>query len=80
MIHITIQYYALFREQRGLSEETYQTQAETLEALYDELKNKYAFSLNADLVKPAVNNEFSPWQYTIKEGDRVMFIPPVAGG
>jgi molybdopterin converting factor small subunit len=32
------------------------------------------------MLKVAVNDEFSDWAQTLADGDRVVFIPPVAGG
>jgi len=32
------------------------------------------------MLRVAVNEEFSDWQRPLEDGDRVVFIPPVAGG
>jgi molybdopterin converting factor small subunit len=77
---ITVQYYALFREQRGASSETLTTSAPTLRELYAELKKAYAFSLPEERVQVAVNDEFAEWDAAVPENSRVVFIPPVAGG
>jgi molybdopterin synthase sulfur carrier subunit len=77
---IHIQYYALLREERKLSEETLTTQSKTVLDLYQELKKKYRFSLNTDILRVAINNEFSDWKTVIKNNDQIVFIPPVAGG
>ena len=31
-------------------------------------------------VRVAVNDEFADWNQTLREGDELVFIPPVAGG
>jgi molybdopterin converting factor subunit 1 len=80
MKKITIQYFALLREERGLSKETYATQAKTPRELYAELKKKHPFSLGTDLLRVAVNDVFSDWDTPLQEGDSIVFIPPVAGG
>ncbi len=73
-------YYALLREERGASEETLETSAHSVQELYEELKKKYHFKLSTDILKAAVNNEFAPWETVLKSGDKIIFIPPVAGG
>jgi len=77
---LTIQYFALLREQRGLASETLETSAATPTALYEELRVKHMFSLPADRVRAAVNGDFVSAAATLKAGDTVVFIPPVAGG
>ncbi len=80
MITVTVQYFAILREQRGLTEEKLATGATTAVALYDELRTRHKFTLSADRVRAAVNEEFVSAAATLKNGDRVVFIPPVAGG
>lgn len=80
MKSINIEYYAILREQRGLSSETIESDAETAEDLYRELTGKHQFSMPLDTLKVVVNEEFREWNHAINEGDTVVFIPPVAGG
>ncbi|MEY2880223.1 MAG: hypothetical protein RLZZ15_2603 [Verrucomicrobiota bacterium] len=80
MITLRIQYFAILREQRGLADETLATTAATPTALYNELRARHAFTLPADRVRAAVNDEFAPPTAPLRDGDRVVFIPPVAGG
>lgn len=75
-----IQYFALLREQRGLTEESLVTNAATPTALYEELRARHAFSLPADRVRAAVNGAFVAADAALKDGDHLVFIPPVAGG
>lgn len=77
---IAIQYFALLREQAGRSEEALLTTAPTTRALYVELKDRYGFTLPERVLKVAVNDDFAGWDHVLREGDRVVFIPPVAGG
>jgi molybdopterin converting factor subunit 1 len=79
-ITITVQYFAILREQRGLTEEKLSTAAATPTALYEELRARHGFTLPADRVRAAVNDEFVAAAAGLCEGDRVVFIPPVAGG
>jgi molybdopterin converting factor subunit 1 len=77
---VTVQYFALLREQRGLTEETLETAAVTPVALYEELRARHGFTLPADRVRAAVNGEFVAADAALQPGDVVVFIPPVAGG
>ena len=77
---IHIQYFAVLREQRGLSQETYQTNAANAKELFEELKLKFHFKISLNLLKIAINNEFADWSAPLKSGDSIVFIPPVAGG
>jgi molybdenum cofactor guanylyltransferase len=78
--HITVQYYALLREQAGRRDEALTTAAPTPRELYAELAGRYPFSLAADVLRVAINSEFAEWETPLNDGDAVVFIPPVAGG
>ncbi|GAC1456711.1 MAG: hypothetical protein PVS2B3_04120 [Steroidobacteraceae bacterium] len=78
--HITVQYYALLREQAGRRDETLTTSAPTPRELYAELAARHPFSLAADVLRVAINSEFAEWSAPLRDGDAVVFIPPVAGG
>ena len=80
MISVTVQYFAILREQRGLAEEKLTTAAATPGALYEELRGRHGFTLPADRVRAAVNEEFVPGTAGLRHGDCVVYIPPVAGG
>lgn len=80
MTTVTVEYYAQLREQSGLSRETVSTTAETVAALYDELRKRHGFTLPSSLLKVAANAAFVEWSTTISEGDVIVFVPPVAGG
>jgi molybdopterin synthase sulfur carrier subunit len=75
-----VQYFAILREQRGLTAEKLTTTATSPTALYEELRARHAFTLPADRVRAAVNDEFVAADASLRDGDRVVFIPPVAGG
>ena len=79
MARIRVEYFALLRERAGRSSEELETPAPTAAALYAELRQRYRFPDPASL-KVAVNDEFADWQSRLADGDRVVFIPPVAGG
>ena len=77
---VHVLYFALLREQRGLSEECVATRALTPRELYSELATLHGFSLGPAILRVVVNESFSPWDTNLADGDSVAFIPPVAGG
>lgn len=79
-ISITVRYFAIFREERGLSEEALETSAQTVEELYAELKLANGFRLEPKWVRLAVNGAYVPATRHLAPGDEVVLIPPVAGG
>jgi molybdopterin converting factor subunit 1 len=80
MNSIEIQYFAVLRERAGIGRETVQTSASTAGELYDELALRHDFGLPRAMLRVAVNDEFADWSRPLAAGDRVVFIPPVAGG
>ncbi len=79
-MHLNIKYYALLREQAGRSSETVDSAASNPADLYGELTSRHRFTLAREQLKVAVNGEFADWTHTLRDGDAVVFIPPVAGG
>jgi molybdopterin synthase sulfur carrier subunit len=77
---VNVQYFAILREQRGLSQEQLTSVAATPAALYDELRARHGFTLPGDRIRAAVNDAFVDAGATLRDGDRIVFIPPVAGG
>jgi molybdopterin synthase sulfur carrier subunit len=80
MPSIRIQYFAVLREQAGFSEEVRETAAATPADLYDEVRAAHGFTFPRSMLRVAVNDEFCEWSAPLQPGDRVVFIPPVAGG
>ena len=77
---ITVEYFALLREQRGLEEEVIKTTSASARLLYRELQKLHGFDLPEKLLKVAINGEFKSMDAALNEEDRVVFIQPVAGG
>lgn len=77
---IEVQFFALLREQAGCRELRHETQAETPAALYRELAEARGLSVPESILTYAVNAAYVPGDRLLSEGDRVAFIPPVAGG
>ena len=80
MITVRVHYFAILREQRGATEETLSTAATTPAALYDELRARHRFTLPQERIRAAVNDAFVESSASLRDGDRVVLVPPVAGG
>ena len=76
---IQIEYFAILREQAGQSGESVTTEAPTAVELFAGLQQAHGFAEPKNF-KLAVNDEFCAWDTPLNDGDRVVFIPPVAGG
>jgi molybdopterin converting factor subunit 1 len=77
---LTVQYFALLREQAGRREEALASAAGTPQELYQELRQRHPFTLGSEVLRVAINSEFAEWSTPLRNGDTVVFIPPVAGG
>jgi len=77
---VQICYFAALRELRGISKETIDTTAITVEQLYDKLAATHNFNFSKQLIKVAINDSFVLWDTALNPEDIVVFIPPVAGG
>jgi len=77
---VRVHYFAILREQRGLDEERVSTMAVTAADLYEELRLLHRFTLPTGRLRVAVNDEFGPWASPVRDGDAIVFVPPVAGG
>jgi molybdopterin synthase sulfur carrier subunit len=73
---VTVCYFGLLAERRGLTEERVTTAAATPAALYSELELGVAISG----MRAAVNDEFVPWDHSLNDGDSVALLPPMSGG
>jgi len=77
---VRVRYFALLREQRGLGEEQVATEAATAADLYEEIRKRHGFTLPAGRLRVAINDEFESWASAVRDGDAIVFLPPVAGG
>ncbi|MDB9786573.1 MoaD/ThiS family protein [Bacteriovoracaceae bacterium] len=77
---INVTYFAILREERGLKNESLETSVVNGKELYEELSSKYNFSLNAEILRIAINGSFESLDTPLNERDEIAFIPPVAGG
>lgn len=80
MLNIDLQYFAQLQDAAGRAHEIRTTSAPTAADLYDELRDVYSFALEPACMRVAINAAFSPWEQPLRDGDHVVFIPPVTGG
>jgi molybdopterin converting factor subunit 1 len=80
MSTVEIQYYAVLREQAGRSHEKVTTAAANVAELYEELRARHGLALARAQLKVAIDGDFAEWDAALRDGARVVFIPPVAGG
>jgi molybdopterin converting factor subunit 1 len=77
---ITVKFFAVLREQAGCREVTLDTTAPTPAALYAELMPTHGLTVPPGILTFAVNERYVSADTPLAAGDRVVFIPPVAGG
>lgn len=79
-MQVQLHYFAVLREQTGRTEERRETLAGTAAELYEEVRQAHGLTLPRSMLRVAINDEFCEWSQRLQAGDRVVFIPPVAGG
>ena len=82
---LSIVFFAQTREIIGQGHVTlpFETAFSDLETIRTHLANtndKWDLALTREKLLVAVNQEMSPWNTPIKDGDEVAFFPPVTGG
>lgn len=77
---LTVCYYGLLAERRGLAEERVTSAASTPAQLYAELDREHALGLATADFRVAVNDEFVSWSYPLAEHDKLSLLPPMSGG
>ena len=77
---VQVRFFAVLREQAGVSTLECATAARTPAELYRELQAGRGLQFPADLLRVAINERYATMETPLAAGDRVVFIPPVAGG
>jgi molybdopterin converting factor small subunit len=76
-----VRFFAILREQAGCSAYDATSAAADASQLYAELQQRFpglVFPVN--LLRVSVNERYAALDTPLAAGDRVVFIPPVAGG
>lgn len=76
----TLLYFASLADRAACAEEVVETGALDLTSLYAEISARHAFDLDATRLRVAVNGAIVGWQHALKNGDEIVFLPPVSGG
>jgi molybdopterin converting factor small subunit len=75
-----VRYFALFREQAGLSGETLSLDAATALDVFEATRNRHRSPEPYGHCKVAINDEMADWDSAVSDGDTILLFPPVAGG
>jgi molybdopterin converting factor small subunit len=78
---LLVRFFAILREQAGCSTLTVETTAPDAGSLYAELQARHpGLTFPADLLRVSINERYGEMTTPLGSGDRIVFIPPVAGG
>ncbi len=77
---LTVRYFAVLRERRGLETEVIEMPQMTARELADHLSHAHGLDLPASLIRIAVDGAFVDDSVALHDGQTVVLIPPVAGG
>lgn len=80
MMNNTVRYFAIFREQTGLDKENLEWPGGSAADLFALMADKHSLLQAEAAALVAINDEMCDWQTVLKEGDEILFFPPVAGG
>lgn len=76
-----VRFFAVLREQAGCPALDVASSAPDAAALYAELQQRFAsLTFPAALLRVSLNECYADMAAPLAAGDRVVFIPPVAGG
>ncbi len=77
---VEVTFFALLREQAGCDRLALTTRAASARELYAELQARLGLQLSLAVLRVAVNGRYAALDDALRAGDRIVFIPPVAGG
>lgn len=80
MKSLTVRYFAMFRENAGMSEETISIEAQTAADVFAATSDRHGSSEPLGHCKVAINDVMASWDSPVQDGDSVLLFPPVAGG
>jgi molybdopterin synthase sulfur carrier subunit len=73
-------YFASLADRAGCPAETRDSDAPTPRVLYAEVAAAHGIAIPHERLRVAVNGAFVGWEHALREGDEVVFLPPVSGG
>ena len=76
-----VRFFAILREQAGCATFEASSAAADASQLYAELQRRFpGLVFPAHLLRVSINERYAPMDAALNAGDRVVFIPPIAGG
>ncbi len=79
-MRLRVLYFATLRDRVGTDAEAVDSTASNARGLYAELRAHHGFTMSEERLRVAVNGAFAAWEQPLRDGDEVVFIPPVSGG
>jgi molybdopterin converting factor small subunit len=80
MIQVKVNWFAAYRDATGTDHEAVETGATSPAELFREMSRVHENLRNFSGALVAINDEMCDWEAALKDGDEVLFFPPVAGG
>ena len=77
---ITVRYFAMFRENAGIAEETLTLDLATAADVFAATRERHGSEEPLGHCKVAINDVMADWESPVNDGDTVLLFPPVAGG
>ena len=79
-MRVQLRYFASIRERLGRREDQIEMpDGATVSAVWERLVAEQP-SLASQRYRPAVNQEYTTPEHALRDGDELVFIPPVSGG
>lgn len=79
-MNVTILYFARLKAEAHVDRETVETDAVTVEELYQNRQQAHGLDLPFSQLRAAVNESFCEGGTELRDGDVVAFMPPMSGG
>ncbi len=73
-------YFASLADRAGCAVEAFESPATDPAALYAEVAERHGFSFGTERLRVAVGGQIVDWKHALKDGDEIVFLPPVSGG
>ena len=78
---LQVRFFAVLREQTGCAAVEFDAVPTDAAGLYGELQLRFpGLVFPSHLLKVSINERYAPMDSALQAGDRVVFIPPIAGG
>ncbi|HKJ16506.1 MAG TPA: MoaD/ThiS family protein [Xanthomonadales bacterium] len=80
MIRVRVRWFAAYRELAGTESESIETHATTPAELFEEMKGRHESLGGRSSALVAIDDQMSDWSAQLRDGNEVLFFPPVSGG